>query len=158
MSKFAVGYAMKKKMAKGGEMRSGFVDHEGDDVKHDKMAMMEDDKMLGQHGAKEHGPMGAYAKGGEVDHEADMVHRILKKCYSEGGQVANGGDDDLDRMADGAPNNFDDLALRDDLESSYDGDNAGDHLGNEQEDEDRHDIVKRIMKSQAKKDRMPRPA
>lgn len=106
------------------------------------------------------------ARGGSVHNyasegEDEMLGRIMKSrdnCYSEGGRVANGGDNDLDRMADGRPNNFDDLALRDDLEFSYTGDNSGDHLGNEQEDEDRHDIIARIMASRSKKDRNPRPA
>jgi hypothetical protein len=74
---------------------------------------------------------------------------------SEGGQVAN----ETEPYADSMPAEFDDLVLRDDLESSYgDDDNAGDSLGNDQEDEDRHDIVSRIMASRRKKDRMPRPA
>jgi hypothetical protein len=134
------------------EDASGFVDHEGNDVKHDGAAIAEDDRDLNQHGAEDHGPMGvAHAFG-------DMVDRVMRKRYSKGGMIANGGDDDLDQMADGDPNNFDDLALRDHLESSYTGKNSGDELGDEQEDEDRHDMVARIMKSRAKKDRMPRPA
>lgn len=97
------------------------------------------------------------AEGGEM-HD-DMVDRIMaRRAYSKGGMIANGGDDDLDQMADGRPNNFDDLALRDELEFNYTGANSGDELGNEQEDQDRHDIVARIMRSRAKKDRMPRPA
>lgn len=103
-------------------------------------------------------PLKGLAEGGEV-HDEDMVDRIMKKrCMSEGGMVANGGEDDLDRMADGMPNEFDDLALRDDLEFSYTGENSGDSLGDAQEDDDRHDIVSRVMRSRAKKDRMPRPA
>lgn len=97
------------------------------------------------------------AEGGEM--HGDMVDRIMqRRCYSKGGMVANGGDADLDEMADGRDNNFDDLALRDDLEFAYTGANSGDELGNEQEDQDRHDIVARIMRSRAKKDRNPRPA
>lgn len=92
------------------------------------------------------------AMGGEV------VDRIMRKKYSEGGMVANGGDDDLSKMADGMPNNFDDLALRDDLESSSDGSNNGDFLGNEQEAEDRSDILARIMKQRKMKQSNPRPA
>lgn len=163
----AISYSMKKKakkMAKGGriednhqpehsethpeevhEMDSGYVDHEGDDVKHDAEAMAEDDKSLNQHAD-------------EQSADEDMVSRIMKKrSYSKGGMVANGGEDDLDKMADGRPNNFDDLALRDDLESSYTGENSGDELGNDREDADREDIVSRIMRSRAKKDRLPNP-
>lgn len=91
-----------------------------------------------------------------------IVDRIMSKRanhYSKGGMVANGGDADFDNLADSRPANYDDLSLRDTLESHYgDDDNSGDALGNEQEDHDRHDIVARILKSRAKKDRMPRPA
>jgi hypothetical protein len=45
----------------------------------------------------------------------------------------------------------------DDLEQHYTGENSGDELGNAQEDEDRRDIVSRIMKSRRLKDRLPRP-
>ena len=74
--------------------------------------------------------------------------------FSEGGKV----DNDTPITAGFKPNDFDDLALRDDLESSYTGANSGDEDGSEGEDERRKDIVARIMKSRAKKDRMPRPA
>lgn len=86
----------------------------------------------------------------------DLVMRIMRKRYSEGGQVAN--DVGTGQEADKMPNQFDDLVLDDSLESSYDGDNAGDHLGNAQKDEDEKDIVGRIMSSRKKKDRMPNPA
>ena len=76
------------------------------------------------------------------------------KLMSEGGMIAN--DDDIE--AGFMPNQFDDLALRDDLESSYTGANSGDFEGSEDEDERRRDIVARIMRSRAKKDRNPRPA
>jgi hypothetical protein len=95
-----------------------------------------------------------------------IVHRIMSKAFkeegepeeqnfSEGGQVAN----DTEELADSRPNEFDDLVLRDGLSSDFgDDDNSGDELGNEQEEKDRHDIVARVMRSRAKKDRMPRPA
>lgn len=108
-----------------------------------------------------------YADGGQImdnyqptAHEMDMVGHIMKKIqhhYSQGGKVSNGGEDELSHMADSKPNNFDDLSLRDDLESSYTGANSGDELDNEQEDHDRADIVSRIMRSRAKKDRLPNP-
>lgn len=100
------------------------------------------------------------AEGGMIDDDdgADMVERILKRHYSEGGMIANGGDDDPEKMAGSKPNNFDDLALRDDLEFSYTGENSGDMLGNDQEDKDRDDIVARAYASWKKKDRNPRPA
>ena len=80
--------------------------------------------------------------------------------YSEGGKVANQehGKNDED-LAGFSPNEFDDLVLRDDLESHYgDDDNSGDALGNSGEDERRRDIVARIMASRRKKDKLPRPA
>lgn len=97
------------------------------------------------------------AEGGMVgDDEDDMVARIMRKRsgYSEGGQVAN----DEKILADFEPNEFDDLALDDDLESSYDGANSGDEIGNERTSQDERDIVARIMRSRGKRDRNPRPA
>lgn len=76
------------------------------------------------------------------------------KYYSRGGKVSNR----TPVAADFEPNQFDDLVLDDDMDFSYTGDNSGDEIGNEQEDEDRHDIVSRMMKSSRKKDRNPRPA
>jgi len=91
----------------------------------------------------------AYAYGG------DIVDHIMRKRYSEGGKVANA----TPIVAGFKPNEFDDLVLRDDLESTYGhDDNAGDALGNAQEDEDRHDIIARIMKQRKMKQHNPRPA
>ena len=73
---------------------------------------------------------------------------------SEGGMVANEDDEHADEL----PNEFDDLPMRDELEENYTGANSGDEIGNEQEDEDRQDILNRAMRSRAKKDRNPRPA
>ena len=88
-----------------------------------------------------------------------MVDRIMKmRKMSKGGEVANEGEDELSEMADSSPNEFDDLALDDDLHMSETGSNSGDELSDDQEDEDRKDIVSRIMKSRAKKDKLPRPA
>ena len=94
-----------------------------------------------------------YAEGGEVmDDDLDMVGRIMKsRCYSEGGRVANETDD----VADFEPNEFDDLAKDDHLEADYPG---SDEIGDAQLDEDEHDMIARIMRSRAKKDKMPRPA
>ena len=93
----------------------------------------------------------------DMDHD-DVVDSIMRERYSEGGRVANGGDDDWENLADFKPNEFDDLALRDGLESDNSGDADGDFLGDTREDEDRHDIVAQIMRSRSKRDRMPRPA
>jgi len=134
----------------------------------------EDDRRLGQHGAFEVGPMTGdsfdsqrraemghhndpWDNYGTTDHMEDMVGRIMKQRqqhFSEGGRVAN----ETDHEAGFAPNQFDDLALRDDLEFSDTGANSGDFLSDDREDADRKDIVSRIMRSRAKKDRMPNPA
>jgi hypothetical protein len=93
--------------------------------------------------------------------DSGSIMRIMakRKKMSKGGMVANGGDDDTDRLAGSSPDNFDDLALDDDLEFSYTGANSGDELGNAAEDEDRKDTVSRIMKQRAaKKNSNPRPA
>lgn len=92
--------------------------------------------------------------------DSPALMRIMakRKKMSKGGMVANGGDDDLDSMADSNPNNFDDLALRDELESSYTEANSGDDLGNAQEDMDRRDTVSRIMRQRKMKQSNPRPA
>lgn len=74
-----------------------------------------------------------------------------------GGKVANGGEDELSHMADSRPNNFDDLSLRDDLSGTNSGAADGDFLGNEREDEDRNDIVDRVMRKRMKQHN-PRPA
>ena len=54
-------------------------------------------------------------------------------------------------MAKDKPNEMDDLALRDDLEMSDTGANSGDELDNRMEDQDRMDIIERVLKSNAKK-------
>lgn len=101
---------------------------------------------------------------GDMDSIHPMVRNIMMgrmKGYSEGGKVANeesGESTDTDSMAKASGNEFDDLALRDDLEFDSTGANEGDELDNAREDKDRSDIIARILKSRAKKDRMPRPA
>lgn len=132
----AIAYGMKKKakkMADGGMASNSMAG----DPEADKYDAVEDgdDMMMGSGG---------------------MVDRIMKaRCMSKGGMVAN---DTSRESADQEPNEFDDLVLRDDLDSSYTGADSGDELGNAAEDMDDRDIVARIMKSRKLKDRMPRPA
>ena len=79
-------------------------------------------------------------------HAKDKMFDVTNK-YSEGGKVAN--QDEIE--AGFSPNEFDVLHLEDGLESTYgEDDNAGDALGNVREDEDRKDIVARIMASRRK--------
>lgn len=102
--------------------------------------------MCGVHGAKNCGV--CMAEGGDVDDDddLDMVGRIMKKRTGE--PVADFEQNDFDYMDQEKAGH----------EADYTGENEGDELGDEQEDDDRKDIVARIMRSRAKKDRMPRPA
>ena len=138
----AIAYAMKrkaKKMAHGGmvhedEMESGY---ESEPEVHDP-EMQHDDM------------------------DADLVDRIMRKrvkMMPEGGVVADEGMGDPMEHADQDSAYYDYLSSGDlDDHTTNSGAADGDFLGNEREDEDRHDIVSRIMRSRAKKDRMPRPA
>lgn len=85
--------------------------------------------------------------------EEGIVDRIMKR-FSKGGEVTNA----TAVTADFEANEFDDLAKDDDLEFSDTEANSGDDLGDKAEDDDRKDIVSRVMKSRAKKDKNPRPA
>ncbi len=114
---------------------------------------VEDEEMSGYHDMPMEGHMDDY------DYPPDIVDEIIMsraKGYSEGGKVSNdvGEGQDVDKM----PNQFDALVKDDDLEFSYDGDNSGDEIGNEAEDDDERDVVDQIMKSRKKKDKMPHPA
>lgn len=75
-------------------------------------------------------------------HGGDVVDRVIKRM-SEGGMIANGGDTN---DADQEPAQFDDLALRDDLESSYTGANSGDMDGAPEGLSDDEQMIERIMK------------
>ena len=147
---------------------SGFVSHPGDARKSNSASMTEDDRDLNQHGADETGPVDGYAEGGQITDNYEprqpgtdyhLVDRIMQqRRYSKGGRVANedhGHNDD--ELAGFSPNEFDDLSLRDDLESGSNGANNGDYLDNEREDKDRRDVVSRIMASRRKRGRMPSP-
>lgn len=96
--------------------------------------------------------MMAMAKGGDAKDDCHpMVARIMK---SRGGMIAN----DDEPVVDSTPNEFDDLALGDHLEGHNSGAADGDSEGNAQMEEDEHDMIARIMRSRAKKDRNPSPA
>jgi hypothetical protein len=165
------------------EDQSGFMSHEGDTLRPSGRATSEDDASRNQehsvHAAatdwddgddymEEPGQAMSDPPHGGDDKPEDVVERIMRNrakmyahggMYSEGGKVAN--DDhsyDTKRMAGSRPDQFDDLVLDDDLSSEYTGANSGDELGDAREDHDRKDIVSKIMKSRAKRDRLPRPA
>lgn len=92
------------------------------------------------------------AEGGDVD-DCDMVGRVMKKRqgYSEGGKVANeeSGEstDNPESFAKADGNEFDDMALDDDLEFHDTGENSGDEDGSELN----QDFVGKIMKKRSKK-------
>lgn len=161
---FALKHAMRKRMAKGGmvdenkpeysanpaenyaEFEKSHPQYQGAKIPKEALRdIINYHKNLPEGETKLYGP--GYAKGG-------MVDRVMAKKYSKGGMVAN----DDEPIADEMPAQYDDLALRDDLEEHYTGANSGDELGDAQEDHDRADIIARIMKSRAKRDKMPRPA
>ncbi len=106
--------------------------------------------------------MGAEDEGaGDMDMIHPMVMKIMMgraKGYSKGGMVANEDQGESasvpDEMAKDKPNEFDDLALRDDLEFDSSGANEGDEHGDAAEDHDRADIIARVLKSRAKRDKM----
>lgn len=158
MSDMAVKYAMMKrakKMNHGGDCYADGGNVKDEDVHKDPMAVEKSIKKAFK---------GPFAHGGEVDQEDidmaemedmddDMIEAIMRKRYSKGGKVAN----DTPPMVDSEKADYDDLALRDDLEFDYTGENSGDELGNEKLDEDDRDLVAAIMKSRKKKDKLPHP-
>ena len=81
--------------------------------------------------------------------EEDIVARIMAKHFAEGGMVDEEENEDL---ADFEPNAFEveDEMVAPEPDEEYPED--------EREDEDERDIILRIMKSRALKDRMPRTA
>lgn len=166
----AMKYAMKKRMAKGGmahdddcpgcNMCHGGKMADGGDILGNLFSPLKNEGVksgfdpgtmfLGKQAPKAAG----VDDGGGSDFSDDMVSRIMKHRFSKGGEVAN----DTPVTADFEDNQFDDLVKDDDLEFSETGKNSGDEDGDEAEDDDRKDIVSRIMKSRKKKDKMPRPA
>lgn len=126
-------------------------------------AMQEEHEEVGPDAGS--GSVGSFNSDNYADTEdgdgTDMVGTIMRQrqqMFSEGGKVANEdhGHNDED-LAGFSPNEFDDLSLRDDLESSYTGANSGDEDGDPAEDKRRDEMVTEIMKKRAKQ-RNPTPA
>lgn len=158
------------------EDQSGYQMHKGNDLRMSPEAVSEDDRPRNAFRSREtqmqeHMPRpsnDSYQEmpgqamvdpphGGD-DQPEGIVDRIMRqraRMYSEGGKVAN--ETEVD-SADHMPAQYDDLVLDDDLEQHDTGANSGDGLDDAQENHDRNDIVARIMKSRAKRDRMPNPA
>jgi len=132
--------------------RGGYCPVHGDNMAHGGM-MEKEEKSSGYHEMPRATMKHDMAAEDEDD---DMISRIMRQRYSKGGRVANEDHGYMDEdLADFKQNEFDDLSLRDDLEEHYTGANSGDEIDDEREDEDRHDIVARAMKSMKKKDKMP---
>lgn len=143
----ALAYRMRKKMAGGGMACEDCAS--GRCMKHGGMMAEGGSVEMG----KDHGRDQA------ADEDLDMVSRIMSKRMSQGGRVANEEHGEhQNKLAGFSENEFDDLVLDDHLDQSYTAENSGDELGNEQEDDDRGDMISRIMKSRRLKDRNPRPA
>ena len=158
-------------MAEGGYIGS-YQSHEKPEIDGDLMPAAHLEQELAEHihhaathdSSHEHdvmNQMGDEDEGaGDMDAIHPMVMRIMMgraKGYSEGGKVANeesGESTDEPTMAKADGNEFDDLALRDDLEFKDTGANSGDMDDDAKENHDRDDIVSRIMKSRSKRDRM----
>lgn len=101
------------------------------------------------------------AKGGMIEEEEEsgypdeLIERIMQQhAMSKGGKVAN----DVEPIADSESAQYDLLPKEDDLEFSYTGENSGDEDGNAAVEDDEDELISRIMKSRALKDKMPRPA
>jgi len=153
----AIAYAMKrKKMAMG-----GMVDNEEAKADEAQYGHVTDYAMVplkdpddAQYLSKSENPyLHGMAEKGEMSH-GGLVDRIMKKHYSMGGVVSNEGEDEMDHLADGKPNEFDDLVLDDHLEGEQPMD-SNEH-GNAAEEEREKQMVAMIMKKH--KDRNPRPA
>lgn len=91
---------------------------------------------------------------------SDEYHSIVDRIMSKRKGMADGGavGEDPDTRADEMSSEYDYLSVGD-LDDSSDNSGAsdGDFLGNEQEDQDRKDIVSMIMRKRAKQHN-PRPA
>lgn len=87
-------------------------------------------------------------QGGTCMEHGGMVDRIMAKRRGSSEPTADFESNDFDVL--------DDMSIPG--SADYTGANSGDEAGNEALDENDHDLVSRIMRSRAKRDRMPRPA
>ncbi len=143
-------YAMKKRMAKGGEMGAKCYAHgtmdcpvckaDGGEVDGYDEPDYGVDKDKAKKAAGSMREAFGFAEGG------DVVDRIMKKRSHE--PIVDFEDNDFDAS--------DEEKVPDDAD--YTAENSGDELGNKELDENDADLIRRIMKSRAKKDKMPRPA
>lgn len=83
----------------------------------------------------------------------DIVDRVMAKRMASGGMVEKEPEE-----ADADSADYDYLDTHAAPEGGNTGADDGDMLGDAQEDEDRHDIVARVMRQRSMKQRNPRPA
>lgn len=115
---------------------------------HDSMVSHD---VMNQEGDEDEGAGG----GDEIDPVVMKIVMGRAKGYSKGGMVANEDSGESasepDDMAKWEENEFDELGKSGGMDGHYSG---SEEIGDEQEDHDRDDIVKRVMKSRSKRDRM----
>jgi len=158
---------MAQKYAKGGmihddELSSGYLAMPKEHEKHNAPAEHEDEKDINEHlGHSKDDPESSP----HMAHGGDIVSRIMEarhpkpKKMAEGGLAADEGEADYHELADHDPNDFDYLSVSDrDDHTENSGASDGDELGDAQEDHDREDIIKRIMKQRSMKQHNPKPA
>lgn len=151
----AIAYAMKrksKKMANGGMMedearRKAQYSIDGSEAHiMSPMTPEESDKRMNEY----------------EDHSDDsLIHRIMRKrnAMAHGGIIADEGMGEPSSHPDQSLADYDYLSSGDlDDSSTNSGAADGDFLGNSQEDEDRKDMVKKIMRQRSMKQSNPRPA
>lgn len=167
-----------KLMAEGGEMskreraihafKGGYIgsyQHEEDEVDGgDAHPMAEEhvehpeshDSMVSHDVMNQEGDEDEGAGGGDpMDPVVMKIVMGRAKGYSKGGMVANEDSGESasepDEMAKWEDNEFDELGKSGGMDGHYSG---SEEIGDEPEDHDRDDIVKRVMKSRSKRDRM----
>ncbi len=145
MSDMAMKYAMQKRGRKC--MAHGSMDC---DMCHGGEAMAEGGE-VGEMDAPDEEPK--ENESADMEDE-DMIGRIMKKrkMMAHGGKVE-------EPEADFDSTDFDELDKEPaPHDADYTGANSGDEIGDAEIDENDHDLISRIMRSRAKRDRMPRPA
>ena len=160
-----------KKMAEGGMMTNdGYQSEKKPDVDGDLMPEAHKRAELQEHvehmdapdSSVEHAEMNQEGDedegaggGDEIDPFVMKIMMGRAKGYSKGGQVANEdsgeSSSDSEELAKSESNEFDELGKSGGMDAQYHG---SEEIGDEQEDEDRDDIVSRVMKSRSKRDRM----
>lgn len=132
----------------GGDAHPMAEEHVEHPESHDSMVSHD---VMNQEGDEDEGAGG----GDPMDPVVMKIVMGRAKGYSKGGMVANEDSGEStsepDDMAKWEDNEFDELGKSGGMDGHYSG---SEEIGDEQEDHDRDDIVKRVMKSRSKRDRM----